>query len=384
MDSTFDRFSTLFSTFIGGGRTYLLAKGRVALYLALRGLDVGRGRKVILPGYTCVVVPGAVKAAGVELVYVDVDARTFNISPEHLEAISPRDVGAIVVQHTYGIPADMTRIGAWACRYDIPIIEDCCHAFGSGLDGRMLGTFGNAAFFSGQWSKPFSTGLGGMLLVSDSGLIEKVERIIAAEVRAPSLIRQWRLRAQILAFRAAVTPSRLQRITTAYRALSRWGLVVGSSETRELEGDTPSQYVTGMAPCQAREGIRQMRGVQRLIANRRVVAREYSRRLPELGFRAVTLEPGEDPVLLRYPVRVGNKRELLEAARQRGLWLGSWFESPLHPAESNLGAFGYRPGTCSVGEQAAREVVNLPCDPGVDERHIDAVLRFLRERAIPA
>ncbi|MGI6455384.1 MAG: DegT/DnrJ/EryC1/StrS family aminotransferase [bacterium] len=58
----------------------------------------------------------------------------------------------------------------WASARGIPVIEDCCLAFGSRYKGQLCGTFGIASYFSGQWNKPFSTGLGGMLVVNEEDL----------------------------------------------------------------------------------------------------------------------------------------------------------------------------------------------------------------------
>jgi len=70
----------------------------------------------------------------------------------------------IVAQHTYGYPCDMDAIMAIAAKRGITVIEDCCLSFGSTYKGKTVGTFAKAAYFSFQWNKPFTTGLGGMAL----------------------------------------------------------------------------------------------------------------------------------------------------------------------------------------------------------------------------
>ena len=122
-----------------------------------------------MPGYTCVVVPAAVQHAGLRPVYVDIDRDTYNLDPKRLEGVAGDGLAAVIVQHTYGIPAPMAAVGAWAASRSLPVIEDCCHTFGARVGGRQCGTLGSFAFMSGQWNKFFSTGLGGMLLVNDAG-----------------------------------------------------------------------------------------------------------------------------------------------------------------------------------------------------------------------
>ena len=138
-----------------------------------------------MPGYTCVVVPAAVQHAGLRPVYVDIDPDTYNLDPTRLDAAAGDRVSAVIVQHTYGIPADMAAVGAWASSRSLPVIEDCCHTFGVRIGGRLCGTLGSFAFMSGQWNKFFSTGLGGMLLVNETTLAERVAEILRNELLAP-------------------------------------------------------------------------------------------------------------------------------------------------------------------------------------------------------
>ena len=176
----------LITGFFGSGSCFLLAKGRVGLYAGLRALGFPRGGSVLMPGYTCMVVPSAVQFAGLTPVYVDIDPRTYNLNPALLDAAAPPDATAIIVQHTYGVPCEMAAIGAWASHRKVKIIEDSCHAFGSRVNGRLCGTFGAFSFMSGQWNKPFSTGLGGMLLVNEPTLAATVACIMAHRRRGQS------------------------------------------------------------------------------------------------------------------------------------------------------------------------------------------------------
>ncbi len=107
----------------------------------------------------------------------------------------------------------------------------------------------------------------------------------------------------------------------------------------------------------------------------------YHRELPRLGFAVSrAIEPGAMP-LLRYPLRVGNKREVLSRAGRAGVEIGSWFESPLHPAETRLENFGYTPGACPEAEAASAAVINLPTHLKVGQSAADRTLDFLRKHA---
>ena len=122
-------------------------KGRVALYAILKSIGIGQGDEVILPGFTCVVVPNAITYLGAKPVYIDIASVTFNIDPSKIEEKITEKTRAIIAQHTFGIPAEMDIIMEMAKKYNLYVIEDSCHAIGSKYKGKEIGTFGDASFF---------------------------------------------------------------------------------------------------------------------------------------------------------------------------------------------------------------------------------------------
>ena len=144
------------SPWLNQKQPFMFFKGRDALHAILRAANIGSGDQVLLPGYTCVVVPNAINYLGAEPVYVDIEDKTYNIDCDILEngagsLWNPEQTKAIIVQHTYGIPCDMDRILEFAKKHNLFVIEDSCHALGSTWRGQQVGSFGDAAFFSSQW-----------------------------------------------------------------------------------------------------------------------------------------------------------------------------------------------------------------------------------------
>ena len=118
-------------------------RGRIAMCAILKALGIGRGDEVIIQAFTCVAVPCPVLATGAKPVFADIDPATFNLDPASVEArITPR-TRAIVVQHTFGIPADMDSILRIARARGIYVIEDCCHTVASSYRGARVGSLGD-------------------------------------------------------------------------------------------------------------------------------------------------------------------------------------------------------------------------------------------------
>lgn len=354
-------------------------KGRVALYAILKALGVGRGDEVIIPGYTCVMVVNPVMYLGATPVYVDIDPETYNTPPDRIEAaVTPR-TRAIVAQHTYGIPARMPEIMALADRRGIPVIEDCCLALGARVGGRLCGTYGAAAYWSFQWNKPYTTGIGGLATTSDAALAARIADVCRSERVAPSRREVLMLRAQLLVHTAIVYPRTTAFIQNMFRWLTRRGLVVGSSSKAEFTPVMEPDFFKGLSAMQARWGLRRLRGIDAAIAHRRRIAALYDELLRDAGFAPVPRQAECDPVLVRYPVRVADKVRAIAEAPRRAVELGTWFESPLHPQETDLGAYGYQTGTCPVAEQACREVVNLPLHPRAGDGTARRTVEFLKK-----
>ena len=357
---TVTQYEQAFAGRFGAPAAFAFWKGRVALYAILKGLGIGPGDEVILPGYTCVMAVNPILYLGARAVFVDIEPATFNLDPVLVErAITPA-TKLIIAQHTYGYPVNMGAIMEIAGRHGIRVIEDCCLAFGSRYAGRTCGTFGAAAYFSFQWNKPYTSGLGGMALVNDRELAERIAAIREREVVQPGGREVNMLRAQLAVYRTVIYPQTTALAQNVFRMLTKAGVVVGSSSTAEFTPSPEPDFFKGMSPLQARAGLRQLGKVDAGVAHRRRLTELYRSLLAERGFAVPALPAEMDPVLVRYPVRVADKAKALAEASRHFLELGSWFECPLHPIETPMEQYGYHDGLCPQADRASRETVNLP------------------------
>jgi dTDP-4-amino-4,6-dideoxygalactose transaminase len=365
---------------------YAFNQGRVALFATLKALGVGPGDEVVLTAFTCVVVANAVRYLGARCSYVDIDPRTYGTDPALLDAVLTPKTRAVIVQHSFGIPATVGPIIARAAKDRIPVVEDCALVLGSRYDGRPVGSFGDAAFWSGQWSKPLPVGLGGFLRVNNSRLVPLLERQWA-EARQKGMIDQITLAAQFRlrqTLRSILPQWARVQIQGLDRTLARIGLIKGSPRAEEVQGETPGDFLVRAGALQTRAWKRGLARCQRDIEHRRRIARFYEDRLPEMGFRTVDRRPNEDVVFSRYPVRVSNKTEFIQLAGHKGVEIGNWMDRPLHEAVGPLERWNYRSGSCPEGEQAARETINLPTHQFIKEKEAVTILEFLRRFGRPS
>ena len=372
---------------------YTFWRGRVAFYGILKGLGVGSGDGVIVPGFTCSTVPAAVQMAGAEPLYADIDPETFNLSLASCRGVLESSTGprarAVLLQYTYGVPANVQPISVWAREQGLEVIEDCAHALGSRYrngDGawRPVGSAGVAAFFSSHWNKPVSTGVGGWAMTRDAALQQSLRRFHDRQCLPPSWWEVVALAGQV-AVREIIYyfPGAFWMARDAYRWMSERGWVVGSSSPEELRGGRAPDYSKQMSAFQ--EWLLHKRlGDLALQAHRRQLAAIYTEELRAAGFEPLRVPEDADPVLLCYPVRVRNKARTVAEARRRRLELGDWYRQPVDsPDGVSPEHYGYRAGMCPQGERAAREVVTLPMHRGVTApvaHRLGAFLRDVRNR----
>jgi perosamine synthetase len=141
-----------------------VSSGTAGLHLALLTLNIGAGDEVIIPSFTFIAVANGVLQVRATPIFADIDPLTLNLDPAAVErAITPR-TRAILIVHTFGVPADMNALQAIARRHTLAIIEDACEAIGAQFDTRRVGSFGSLAVLGFYPNKQLTTGEGGVVL----------------------------------------------------------------------------------------------------------------------------------------------------------------------------------------------------------------------------
>jgi dTDP-4-amino-4,6-dideoxygalactose transaminase len=366
----------------------------VALYAILKSLGIGEGDAVLVQGYTCVVVPSAIRFAGATPLFADIDPATYNAELPQLQARCDQADAqgarpkAVIVQHTAGLPADVGPIVRWARQRGLWVIEDCCHMVGSryrdmhagddsnGVGWESVGWRGDAAFFSSHWSKPFSTGVGGFARARDAELQRRLDRFAIDQCVAPGAVETAALAAQVAIHKLLFRPTTYWLAQGVKDRLARLGLFAGGAGEREYDLDPPPDYAKRMSWVQRRLARREIARLDHSIAHRRRLVAAYEAALAAAGLPTLAIPNYADPVLLRYPVRMADKARVLAEARRRRVEL-DWVDHALDPPHANLAGLGWREGACPEAERAAAETVGLPTHRRVALRDVERAVRLL-------
>ncbi|HEX2163699.1 MAG TPA: DegT/DnrJ/EryC1/StrS family aminotransferase [Thermoanaerobaculia bacterium] len=156
---------------LGTPSLLLFNNGTMALLAACRALHL-EGEVLTTP-FTFPATTHVLAWSGLDPVFCDVDPATMNLDPERLESrITPR-TRAILAVHVYGTPCEVAALQEIADRHGLKVIYDAAHAFGVRVDGRGIGSFGDASAFSFHATKLFHTAEGGALACRDPAVADE-------------------------------------------------------------------------------------------------------------------------------------------------------------------------------------------------------------------
>lgn len=373
-------FKNQLSHTLKNSNIYMYWKGRVALYALLKAMGVGDGDEVIIPAYTCVVVPNAILYLGAKPVYVDINHETYNSDPINFKGAITNKTKVIILQNTYGLSSNLEEIIYLAKQNNLFTIEDCTHGFGGEYNGHPNGTYCDSAFYSTQWNKPFSTGIGGFALVNNLKLIEQLE-VVNLDLLTPSLRETASLRIQLIARKYLLNNATYWIALKLYRFLSANSVILGSSSGEEINTTRlPKNYFKSMSKTQSNAGIKALRQLEKTISRRKENGHKYTVFLKQNKKQYVAPALHTNHSFLKYPLLVTNRKKFLVLAEKNNIMLGDWFTSPIHPVKQNLQEWMFEPKNYPVATKIASKVVNLPTD--INPKELKRVLNFLSDHLI--
>jgi len=177
--SNVSKFQTMFAEFTGCKYAHATSNCTTALHLGLEAIGITRGDKVIVPSFTYVASANAVEYTGAEVVFCDINLRTFNIDETKLEEMIKNDssIKAIMPVNLFGLCANMPYIMELATKYNLKVIEDSACGFDGWIGDKHSGTFGDCGCFSFHPRKSICTGEGGMLITDNETIANKVSQL---------------------------------------------------------------------------------------------------------------------------------------------------------------------------------------------------------------
>ncbi|TYC82192.1 DegT/DnrJ/EryC1/StrS family aminotransferase [Acetobacterium wieringae] len=323
-----EQFEKEFAEFCGSHYCIGCGNGLDALYLILRGYDIGPGDEVIIPSNTYIATALAVSYVGAKPIFVEPDLLTYNINPCLIEKAITQNTKAIIAVHLYGQPADMDEINQIAKKNDLKVIEDAAQAHGSLYNGKRVGSLGDASGFSFYPGKNLGA-------LGDAGAVVTNDKELAAKIRAVANYGSDQKYHHIY----KGTNSRLDELQAAFLRIKLKNLDNWNDE-------------------------------------RRKIAQKYLR-----GITNPTIEKPSEAEFAKhvwhlFVVRTEKRDEFTKYLNQHGIAITIHYPIPMH-LQGAYKELAIKEGTLPLAEKISHEVISLPMWYGISDKEINYVIETI-------
>ena len=372
-----EKFISLIQTIFNTRTVYLYNSARSALYTHLKSLHYSDGSEVIVTGFTCDVVANSVIQAGLTPVYVDINEDNFCMSPDSVRTNISSKTRVIIIQHSFGIPADIDELIEIANKHNLYIIEDCAVSLGSKYKGKYTGTFGDAAIFSFELSKTITSCRGGMLFINTNKLngLEKHKKLyttVPEQSRKYSSNILFQLGTNGLLYRPLFFHYIGKYIVSF---LYKKNIFKSSTNHAEFLAEMPPNYVQKLSGSQCVILLRQLKRLSLIKAQSVKIAAKYIRELenlPEIKFPANHIN--DELNMIRFPLLVHNRSQYITKLETNSIEPGLWFTAPLSSPSIDHSLFHYNVGSCPNSETIVKKIMNLPLHVKVCKKDINKII----------
>lgn len=308
-----------------------LASGTDAITLALATLNISVGDEVITVSHTAVATVAAIRRVGALPRFVDIAPQSLLMDETQITTLITSRTRAIVVVHLYGDACAMPAITAIARRYQLAVIEDCAQAFGTRLQQRHVGTFGDIACFSFYPTKTLGAfGDGGMCITQDSQHAQRLR-----------MLRMYGFHPSDRHAHCEGFNSRLDELQAAFLRIK-------------------------------------LKHFPAALKRRQYLAALYAEKLRGTLVTPLSINPTVEHSQHLYVVQSAQRPALIEHLSHAGIGHGIHYPQPVHLMEAYQ-SLGYKPGALPTTERAAQNVLSLPLYPEMSDVAICDIHECLRE-----
>jgi dTDP-4-amino-4,6-dideoxygalactose transaminase len=306
-----------------------VASGTDALHLSIDALGIGEGDEVITTPLTFFATVEAILYTGALPVFVDIEPDTLNIDASQIEANVTKKTKAILPVHLFGHPSDMKKILNIAKKHGLKVIEDCAQSFGAKVNGKKVGSIGDAGCFSFYPSKNLGGyGDGGMIIVNSSRVADTIRELRNHGSRGSYRHKRVGFNSRLDEIQAGILLVKLMRIDEYNR-------------------------------------------------KRRKNAALYNNLLSD-KVKCPVEKKDTYHVYHQYTIISHKRDEIQQKLKENGISSVIYYPVPLH-LQKALKFLGYQKGDFPVTEKAAKEVLSLPMYPELEESAIIKISKIIKD-----
>jgi len=380
-----------FQKYLGAQYAISFNSGRSALMAILDSLNLEDNDEVLLQAFTCNAAANPIIWTGLKPVYVDCDEKTFNIDTEDLKRkITPKSK-TVMVQHTFGLPANLGEFLEICQKNNLILIEDCAHSLGAEYKGKKVGTFGKVAFFSFSRDKVISSVYGGMVVTNDDDLAKRIKEF-QKKIGYPSCC--W-------IFQQLLHPVLMNwLLLPTYQFLGKYLLIVlqwfhilsKAVHWKEKRGKRPGYFPKRLPNALAILALNQFKKLEKFNNHRKAIANFYYNELRDTIFELPLNPPDLKQTFLRFTIKGAPQKagraaggwrpkahEIIKKAWRKNILIGDWYDKVVAPKDTKLDKMQYSLGACPKAEKLAKITLNLPTHINISQKEAQKITDLIKK-----
>lgn len=333
-----EEFEQKLEKYIGTKYAVTFNSGTSALHAMLLAYGIGVGDEVIVPSFTFIASANAALFVGANPIFADIENETFGLDIADVRRKISKRTKAIIVVHYGGCPAKYTlELKKLAHERKILLFEDAAESFGASINGKNIGTFGEASILSFCQNKIITTGEGGAVVTNSLQTYHKL-KLICSHGR--------------------------------------------NDKDNYFSTANPADYIAlgynfRMSSMTAALGLSQLKKVDRIINSRHKIAKLYTQKLSSLS----NIVPLQVPKsfknvyqMFTLTVSDGSRNKLKEYLHSRGIQARIYFDCV------HLTAFySGKPGLLPKTEAISKQVLSLPIFPDLTGLQVEYVVNNIKK-----
>lgn len=353
--------------------TFLTNSARSALILGLKSLNLSPKSEIILQPFTCSATINPLINAGVKPVYVDLNLKTFNLDPQHLHSSLTKNTKAILIQHTFGTPADIKKIKSFCQKNNLLLIEDCAHALGAKYNQKLVGSFGDISIISFGRDKVISSIFGGALIINNPKFLPASKKYFSSLPYPPiSWTIQQLLHPLISQFSKTTYNLNIGKAILYFS--QKLKLISKAVYPSEKLHQIPSIFPAKLPEALASLALHQIQKLNQFNHHRQQIAQIYKQKISHPAISQPKWN--KNSIYLRYNITLDSPKKLFKYLQKHHIITGDWYRQPITPSQ-DIAKTNYQKGSCPQAEYLCQHSLNLPTHPLLSLQQAEKIINII-------
>ena len=372
-DDIVEKFEEKFAKLVGSKYALSFPYGRSGLYALLKSQNI-KNSEIIIPAYTCIVVPNAILATNNIPKFVDIKLTDYNMDLDKLDQCITNKTKAIIPTHMFGYPMDVKRVRDIIQDHNrenkMLIIEDACLS----LLAKDVGKYSDAAFYSFNIGKHLVTFDGSIVTTNNEEIYRRLKKYKNENFTKTSVSTNFKKFAQLLGSYIIFNESVYGFVYTLWKNSN---FIKKYTKNWSLEDiRMPIDFLEIYPSIQAKIGIAQIKKAKEIIEKRKRNVKTYNKELKNT--KGILLPPIiEGATYSHYTIRVKNRKDFERKMEKQGIQVGRTFDYSI-PHVPVYSKYRRNEDDFENSLVAANEIVNLPAYPSMGYEDIKYICKCVR------